>query len=133
MPQLRDRRRTRLSALKPFGAVLALGALTACSEPMGLALTGATVVSVWQTGKTVTDHAMTAATGQDCNFRHTISGKSWCQSAEVELPDPAANLVCYRSIAEVSCYAQENPNETASRRTLHPTENPPETASSRAQ
>lgn len=111
------RRLVKLSALRPLGAVLALGALTACADPVSVALGGASVVSVVQTGKTVSDHAMSAATGMDCSIGNSLSGASWCLPIANDTPDPAANLSCYRSIAEVTCYTRNNPNETASRRT----------------
>jgi hypothetical protein len=106
-----------LPALRPLGVVLALGVLTACGDPVSIALGGASVVSVVRTGKTVSDHAMSAATGMDCSIRNTLSGASWCLPAVNDTPDPVANLACYRSIAEVTCYTRDNPNETASRRT----------------
>ena len=97
--------------------LLALGVLTACTDPVSVALGGASVVSVVQTGKTISDHAMSAATGMDCSIGNTLSGVSWCQPPVNDAPDPAADLVCYRSIAEVTCYTRDNPHETASRRT----------------
>lgn len=106
-----------LSAFRPLGAVLALGVLTACTDPVSIAIGSASIVSVVQTGKTVSDHAMTAATGMDCSIRNTLSGASWCLPAVNDAPDPATELACYRSIAEVTCYTRDNPNETASQRT----------------
>jgi hypothetical protein len=117
MPKLPLSIRGRLSALRPLGALVALCALTACTDPLSIALSGASVVSVVQTGKTISDHAMSAATGMDCSLRHSISGESWCQPEINDTPDPATDLVCYRSIANVTCYNYDNPHETASRRT----------------
>ncbi|MDH3739508.1 MAG: hypothetical protein OER92_09955 [Alphaproteobacteria bacterium] len=106
-----------MPALRSLAAILALGALTGCTDPLTVALSGASVVSVVQTGKTVSDHAMSAATGMDCSVRNSFSGESWCQPQLGSAPDPAAGLVCYRSIAKVTCYTHDNPHETASRRT----------------
>ncbi len=117
MPLLVHRTRLGLLALWPLGILLALGALTACTDPVSVALGGASVVSVVQTGKTISDHAMSAATGMDCSIGNTLSGVSWCQPTVSDAPDPAADLVCYRSIAEVTCYTRDNPHETASQRT----------------
>ena len=103
--------------LRPLAALLALGLLTGCTDPLSVALGGASVVSVVQTGKTISDHAMSAATGMDCSIRNSISGDSWCQPPLNDAPDPGAELVCYRSIANVTCYTHDNPHETASRRT----------------
>ncbi len=117
MPKLPIRNNVGLLALRPLGALLALGVLSACSDPVSIALGGASVVSVVQTGKTISDHAMSAATGMDCSIRNTLSGTSWCLPAVSDAPNPAVELVCYRSIANVTCYTQDNPHETASRRT----------------
>lgn len=117
MPSRRKQAKLRLSALRPLGLVLAMGALSACSDPVSVALSGASVVSVVQTGKTISDHAMSAATGMDCAIGHTLSGTSWCQPEIYDGPDPGADLVCYRSIAEMTCYTRNNPHETASQRT----------------
>lgn len=108
---------TGMPAFRPVSAFLILGALTACTDPLSVALSGASVVSVVQTGKTISDHAMSAATGMDCSIRNSISGDSWCQPPLNDTLDPAASLACYRSIANVTCYTQDNPHETASRRT----------------
>ena len=117
MPKLPLRSKIRLPALRPLGVLAALGVLTACTDPVSVAVGGASVVSVVQTGKTLSDHAMSAATGMDCSIRNTLSGDSWCIPAVNDTPDPAADLFCYRSIANVTCYTRDNPNETASRRT----------------
>lgn len=117
MPKLPLRDRASPSALRPLSVLLALGVLTACTDPISLALTGASAVSVVQTGKTVSDHAMSVATGMDCSIRNSLSGESWCKPAIIDAPDPSADLACYRSIANVTCYTHDNPHETASRRT----------------
>ena len=117
MPKLPLQSKIGLPALRPISALVALGVLTACTDPVSVAVGGASVVSVVQTGKTLSDHAMSAATGMDCSIRNTLSGASWCTPAVNEAPDPAADLVCYRSIANVTCYNRDNPHETASRRT----------------
>jgi len=117
MPSSARKLSLRSAVLRPLGALAVVAALTACGDPVSIALSGASVISVVETGKTISDHAMSVATGQDCSIQHTFAGMSWCQSQEEEMPDPSANLVCYRSIAEVTCYPRYNPNETASRRT----------------
>ena len=117
MPKRAHQIRLGLPALRPLSMLLALGVLTACTDPVSVALGGASVVSVVQTGKTISDHAMSAATGMDCSIGNTLSGVSWCQPPVNDAADPAADLVCYRSIAEVTCYTRDNPHETASRRT----------------
>lgn len=40
--------------------------MTACADPASLALGGASVVTVVDSGKTVSDHAIAYATGENC-------------------------------------------------------------------
>lgn len=98
----------------------ALCGLVACAAPATLALGGASVVTFTQTGRTLSDHAMSLATDQDCSIRNSLAGKSWCQpstqSADMR-PTITSDLHCYRSIAAVTCYRQENPHDTTTRRT----------------
>ena len=84
----------------PIGRILFLACfcgLTACADPASLALGGASAVSFVQSGKTLTDHAMSYATDQDCSLRHSLSGKAWCQpvlSAAPDLQGEQANIHC---------------------------------------
>jgi len=117
MPNLPRPTRPGLPPLRLLAAIMALGALTACTDPVSVALGGASVVSVVQSGKTLSDHAMSAATGMDCSIGNTVAGNSWCMPAVNDVPDPSSDLACYRSIAEVTCYSSTNPHETPSRRT----------------
>ncbi|NNE86110.1 MAG: hypothetical protein HKN28_19270 [Alphaproteobacteria bacterium] len=106
-----------MPAFRPVSAVLMLGALTACTDPLSVALSGASVENVVHTINKKKNHAMSAATGMNCSIRNSISGDSWCLPPINDTPNPAADLACYRSIANVTCYTQDNPHETASRRT----------------
>ena len=91
--------------------------LAGCADPASLALSGASVVTAVDSGKTVTDHAMSFATGENCSFLHSFKGKAWCIPEVGEEREPP-NQVCYSSIARMTCYPVENPHETASRRTF---------------
>lgn len=117
MPKALYPRKVKMAAFRPIFAVVALIGLTACTDPLSVALSGASVISVVQTGKTISDHAMSAATGMDCSISNSINGVSWCTPEVNEAPDPALELACYRSIAEVTCFPRSNPHETVSRRT----------------
>jgi hypothetical protein len=103
------------------GAGIVAGA-GGCADPASLALSGASAISFAETGRTLTDHAMSAATDQDCSLLNSLSGEAWCQPVEKAQPHASWNgsVHCYRSIAEVTCYRQENPWDTASRRTPAP-------------
>lgn len=105
---------------KPFSILALLLAslpLSACVDPASLALGGASVVTAVDSGKTVTDHAMSYATGDNCSFLNSLRGDAWCIPEIGEEPDPP-NQVCYRSIAQMTCYPVQNPHETASQRTF---------------
>lgn len=91
--------------------------LSACADPASLALGGASVVTAVDSGKTVTDHAMSFATGENCSFLNSLRGNAWCIPERGEEPEPP-DQVCYRSIAQITCYPVRNPQETESRRTF---------------
>jgi|AntAceMinimDraft_13_1070369.scaffolds.fasta_scaffold01076_4 hypothetical protein len=91
-------------------------AVTGCIDPASLAISGASVVTAVDSGKTVTDHAMSFATGENCSFLHSFRGKAWCVPETGKDHEPP-DQVCYSSIARMTCYPVENPHETASRRT----------------
>ncbi len=97
--------------------LLLLGALalSACADPASLAVSSASVVTAFDSGKTVSDHAMSFVTGDDCSFLNSLRGKAWCMPVLADTPPPP-NQVCYKSIASMTCYPVENPHETASRR-----------------
>ena len=113
--------RHRYSPVRSSGRAFVLAlvcGLTACTDPASLALGGVSAVTFVQSGKTLTDHAMSYATDQDCSLRHSLSGEAWCKpvpSSPVALQTEQANLHCYRSIAAVTCYRHANPHDTASR------------------
>ena len=96
-------------------AAAALLALTGCVAPASVAFGGASVVTAADTGKTVSDHAMSFLTGQECTYRHTLKGIAWCQPLASAAPEPDGR-VCYQSLGSITCYTAENPFETPSRR-----------------
>lgn len=59
------------------------------------------------TGKTLTDHAVSMYTDKDCSTVRTEQGRTYCREDE---PNPAPTVHCYRTIADVTCYAV--PEET---------------------
>lgn len=112
-----------IGPLKSALAAIAAATLSACADPASLALGGVSIVTFAQTGKTVTDHAMSLATDQDCALKHSLNGQPWClpaQGAVASNPEPVADQYCYQSIAAVTCYRRQNRHDTASRRTEPP-------------
>tara|TARA_R110002110_G_scaffold284986_1_gene499095 strand:- start:75575 stop:75901 length:327 start_codon:yes stop_codon:yes gene_type:complete len=98
-------------------AIAAPLALAACADPASLVLGGASVVTMIDSGKTVSDHVMSFATGEECTFRHSLRGEPWCQPKRIEDPGTQDHLVCYQSIARTTCYEVANKFETETRRT----------------
>jgi hypothetical protein len=99
--------------------ILAIAAplvLTACADPASLALGGASVVTMIDSGKTVSDHIMSFATGEECTYRHSLRGESWCQPKRNEESEAQNKLICYQSIARTTFYEVANKFETETRR-----------------
>lgn len=97
-------------------AIAAPLALAGCADPASLALGGASVVTMIDSGKTVSDHVMSFATGEECTFRNSLRGQAWCQPRRGEDSGDQPNLVCYQSIARTTCYEVANRFETETRR-----------------
>jgi len=111
-------------ARKPFalgsrGLVLLAGlALGGCGEPistvaLGLSAAGS-AFSLYETDRTLYDHAISWATDKDCSLRHDLAGKPYCQ--EILADEARPNVACYASIGAMTCYPTENPYETESQR-----------------
>ena len=92
-------------------------ALAACTPSAQVALTGASLVSLAHTDKTVGDHVSTWAFDKDCSLIQFIDGEEYCQEYEDAAAKAAEQPVlhCYRTIGGVSCY--ERPDRSASAQT----------------
>ena len=72
--------------------------------PNMLGIEGATVVG---TGKTISDHIVSFATGKNCSTVRKNTGKHYCEEDEVAVPD---EVYCYNTLGEVSCYSEPRPH-----------------------
>ncbi|MEZ5666198.1 MAG: hypothetical protein R3F55_01950 [Alphaproteobacteria bacterium] len=82
-------------------AVLLAGGCTAVS-------TGASIVSLMATKKTITDHVVSFATEMDCSTIALERGEPYC--TDPNAPQPQMPLYhCYRSLGEITCYETEDP------------------------
>ena len=85
--------------------------LSACSTvsttsnnlPQLIGIQGAAVVG---TGKTVTDHIVSFATGKDCSTIRKNTGRHYCEEDEVAVPD---KVFCYTTLGDVTCYERPAP------------------------
>ena len=62
--------------------------------------------SVMATDKTIPDHITSYSTGKDCSTVRTEQGRTYCREDE---PNPMPVAYCYRTLADVSCYAEPDP------------------------
>lgn len=62
--------------------------------------------SVMATDKTIPDHIVSYRSGKDCSTVRTEQGRTYCREDE---PNPQPVAYCYRSIADVTCYAEPDP------------------------
>jgi hypothetical protein len=104
----------------PLILVAFLG-LAACSPASTAFLTGASLVSLAYTDKTLGDQAMSYAYKEDCSILYLADNKPYCQKIETEadrykeLATLAASRYCYRTLGGVSCY--DRPDYMASNQT----------------
>jgi len=68
---------------------------------------GADGAAVLATGKTVSDHIVSFATGKNCSSVRRSIGRHFCEEDEVEVPD---EVFCYNTLGDVSCYASPAPH-----------------------
>ena len=59
------------------------------------------------TDKTVTDHLVSLRSGKDCSTVRIEQGRTYCREDE---PNPVANVYCYETIGNVTCYAEPDPS-----------------------
>ena len=85
-------------------AALGLGILGAGCE---VVTSGASVVSLMATKKTIADHMVSFATGEDCSIVAFERGDPYCVDPNDIPPTPIYH--CYRTLGEISCYETEDP------------------------
>ena len=90
--------------MRALFAVIVLIQLGACSMfPPVAALEGASAVT---TGKTMSDHAVSYASGMNCSTVRSNTGRTYCEENE---PNPQAKVWCYRTLGKPVCYDRPDP------------------------
>lgn len=101
-------------------AVLALAVLLpgcVAALPAAAVYAGVEGVSLNQTDKLMSDHVVSAVTGQDCSFLKYKDTGNYCRSA-AEIAEQAAKErrdlsgYCYRRRGMVTCYDSPDPTAT---------------------
>lgn len=92
----------------PLLAVVLVSATTMLSGCGGLFVAegASTVVS----GKTVSDHVISLASGKDCSIVRTEKGLTYCVEDEAVVNQD--RYFCYRTLADVTCYTSAHPSHT---------------------
>ena len=89
----------------PVLGLLALLVLSGCASHIPPGVAAIDPVTVIATDKTVIDHVTGWATGEDCSSVRAEQGGHWCVQPYEN--DPVTQpLYCYRTLGNVSCYAQ---------------------------
>ena len=85
--------------------ILVLAAsLGACSPYLPFAAyEGASAVG---SGKTVSDHVISFASGKNCSTIRSSTGRTYCEEDE---PNPTPKVWCYRTIGKAVCYDRPDP------------------------
>ena len=102
----------KLNLLRPIIVVGTTIVLLSCAGttaaptylPQMMGIEGATVVG---TGKTISDHIVSLATGKNCSTARKNTGKHYCEEDAVAVPD---EVFCYNTLGDVSCYASPAPH-----------------------
>ena len=102
----------KINLLRPIILVGATVLLLSCAGtttaptylPQMMGIEGVTVVG---TGKTISDHVVSFATGKNCSTARKNTGKHYCEEDEIAVPD---EVFCYNTLGDVTCYASPAPH-----------------------
>ncbi|MDX1401153.1 MAG: hypothetical protein R3245_04455 [Kiloniellales bacterium] len=104
-----------------LGALL----LNACDSTAAFVAGAAGIATFVQTDKTMTDHAASFVSGQDCSILHVANDEEYCLdenaldsegSQETYLNTQNQTSFCYRTIGAITCYSEPDPDASASQR-----------------
>ena len=99
-----------------MGSLVAALALGGCIAMLPVAA-GSTATLI-ATKKTPVDLAVSWASGKDCSMLRQVRGESYCVEdapTPVSAADDPDRPLCYRTLGEVTCYRQPEPQETGRR------------------
>ena len=88
-----------LSVLGGCAAVTSAPSMT----PTMLGIDGVTVVT---TGKTISDHIVSYASGKNCSTVRRQTGQNFCEEDDLSTPE---EIYCYNSLGNVNCFATPQP------------------------
>ena len=90
--------------MRSFFILILAGSLNACTLFSQIAaVEGASAVG---TGKTVSDHFVSYASGMNCSTIRSNTGRTYCEENE---SNPTPKVWCYRTIGKAVCYDRPDP------------------------
>ena len=97
------------------GIALSALLLSGCTMTEAM-LASAGIATFVHTDKTMTDHVVSYVSGEDCSILHTQDGGEYCRDPNDQKPDTTVTqqTYCYRTLAGIDCYMQEDPKASSS-------------------
>ena len=99
----------RLSQLTLTVAFALLGGCSLVDGPASMATTGVSAVLLINTGKTLTDHALSYAMDEDCSMVNYEKTRHYCREWPEVTVRAEPGLYCYKTLAQVECHARPEP------------------------
>lgn len=97
--------------------LLAVLLFSGCGGEVGLALAGASAVSFATTDKFLSDHVVSAVTGEECSSLQLEQTGEFCRTPEEIAADQtagqerradSAEMYCYRTLGKITCYNERD-------------------------
>jgi len=112
--------------------VPALLLLAACSPAESGIIVGASLISLMETDKTLSDHMMSQFMNKDCSTKRLLDGgqKMCLDENGMTTVAQAVPTYCYRTLGKITCYTTPNPYDPKSAEVAWPRQPQPEAAPS---
>ena len=94
---------TAMRRFLPLIVLLPLLAACAAAAPLAVIESGPLI----GTDKTLSDHAVSLASGKNCSTLRVNRGQYYCEEDEPQLNH--SQLYCYKTLGGVACYDREDP------------------------
>ena len=92
-----------------FIVLLGVSACESVAGNVALAVLGTSMTSTMYTDKTLLDHGVSAAIGQDCSLLYMEEKKPYCQKRAGQ-DESLVVLYCYPTLGQPECYVDPLPN-----------------------
>jgi hypothetical protein len=99
----------RLSQMTRVMALTLLGGCSLVEGPTSMATAGISTVLLINTGKTLTDHALSYAIDEDCSMVNYEKTHRYCHDWPEVTVHAEPELYCYKTLAQVECHTRPEP------------------------